>query len=165
MTRHWTGMHARVTAASLVASAFLAPCRAGADETTATYDALNRLRTVSYCDGSGVTYNYDAAGNRTSLTATGGTRTIAVVMPAGGESWQIGSSQSITWTSSGLAGNVDVLLSRDGGLTWETLAGNTANDGTEPWTVTGPAAVQARVRVRGTSCRAVLATARRPSRS
>jgi len=31
-----------------------------------TYDALGRLATVTYSDGTVITYSYDAAGNRTA---------------------------------------------------------------------------------------------------
>ena len=74
--------------------------------------------------------------------------TITVVAPNGGESWVIGSSQTITWTSSGVSGNVKIDLSTDGGSTYPTtLFASTANDGTEPWTVAGPASTTARVRI------------------
>lgn len=41
---------------------------AGTD--TYTYDALGRLKTVTFADGSTITYAYDSAGNRTTLTQT-----------------------------------------------------------------------------------------------
>lgn len=37
---------------------------------TYQYDALGRLLSVTYSDGSTITYAYDAAGNRTTLTQT-----------------------------------------------------------------------------------------------
>jgi large repetitive protein len=134
--------------------ALVAPTVAFTDGLNATYDALNRLSTVSYCDGSGVSYAYDASGNRTGVTAAAPTRTITLTVPNGGENWTAGSSQLVTWTSVGGDPTVDILLSRDNGSTWEVLAVATPNDGSEVWTVTGPLASQARIRVRGTSCRA-----------
>ncbi len=46
-----------------------------ADTATYTYDSLGRLKTVTFTNGTVITYNYDAAGNRTSVvtTCTGGT--------------------------------------------------------------------------------------------
>jgi len=41
--------------------------RASAQSTTQTYDELGRLVSVTYPNGTTVTYNYDAAGNRTSV--------------------------------------------------------------------------------------------------
>jgi hypothetical protein len=73
---------------------------------------------------------------------------ITVTSPNGGESWQIGSTQTITWTSSNLTGTVKIDLSTDGGVSYPTvIAAGTANDGSEPWTVAGPVTAQARVRV------------------
>ena len=63
--------------------------------------------------------------------------TLAVVAPNGGETWAIGSSRTIQWNSSNVPGNVEIRLSRDGGTTYEMLFANTANDGSETWTVTG----------------------------
>ncbi len=73
---------------------------------------------------------------------------VAVSSPNGGEDWFAGSSQNLTWNSTGVSGNVHLLLSRDGGVSFpETLFANTANDGIQSWTVTGPATSQARVLV------------------
>ncbi|MDA8016951.1 MAG: hypothetical protein MPN21_05830 [Thermoanaerobaculia bacterium] len=72
---------------------------------------------------------------------------LAVVTPNGGESLEIGSSAELQWSSSNLGGNVRVELSRDGGATFETLFGNTANDGAQNWNVTGPPTSDARLRI------------------
>lgn len=79
---------------------------------------------------------------------------ITVTVPNGGEDWQIGSNQTIQWTSTGKTGliqNVKIELSRDGGSTFEVLFSSTANDGSETWTVTGPATTQALIRITDTS--------------
>jgi len=86
--------------------------------------------------------------------------TIRVTSPNGGEShdrgesrdkvesWQIGTKQTITWTSSpGVTGRIKIELSRDGGETWKTLISSTANDGIQSWKVTGPATNLARIKV------------------
>jgi len=74
--------------------------------------------------------------------------TLAVLSPNGGETWPIGTTQAIQWSSTGITGNVRIELSRNGGVTYnEVLAASTANDGSENWTVTGPATSQARIRI------------------
>ena len=78
------------------------------------------------------------------FTTTG----ITVIAPNGGEVWGIGHTANITWSSAGVSGNVKIELSRDGGATFpEVLFADTANDGSEPWPITGPPASQARIRV------------------
>ena len=74
-------------------------------------------------------------------------QSITVTSPSGPVSWAVGSPQTITWTSVGVSGNVNIDLSRDDGRTWTPIASNTANDGTEDWTVTGPATNNAKIRV------------------
>jgi hypothetical protein len=76
---------------------------------------------------------------------------ITVTVPNGGETWPIGTSQTITWTSSGVSGNVKIELSRDGGATFQTLLADTLNDGSQNWTVTGPTTAQARVKISSVS--------------
>jgi len=95
-----------------------------------------------------------------SVTTPGGTATLAggftvseaavsikVNSPNGGESWQIGNKQTITWTSFGITGKVSIQLSRDGGATWDTIIASTNNDGAQAWKVTGPPINQARIKV------------------
>ncbi|MCS6784045.1 MAG: Ig-like domain-containing protein, partial [Candidatus Caldarchaeum sp.] len=79
------------------------------------------------------------------------TPSISVTYPNGGETITIGSSVNIQWASQNLAGNVDILLSRDGGTSWTVLFGNTANDGSQPWTATGPSTSSAKIRIRSTA--------------
>jgi len=68
--------------------------------------------------------------------------------PNGGESWNIGSSQNITWTSTGVTGNVKIELNRNyPSGSWETIFASTPNDGTESWVVTGPVSSACRIRV------------------
>jgi len=60
---------------------------------------------------------------------------ITVTSPIGGESWGVGSSHAITWTTTGTVGNVKIRYSTDNGITWKIVAGSTENDGSHDWTV------------------------------
>jgi len=98
-----------------------------------------------------------------SVTTPGGTRALAggftvsetavstkVISPNGGESWEIGTQRTITWTSSGLIGindKINIQLSRDGGQTWKNIMVATTNDGYEDWKVTGPPTIRAKIKV------------------
>ncbi len=63
---------------------------------------------------------------------------ITVQAPNGGETWALGTTPSIRWSSVGVTGDVKIELSRNGSLEpFETILGTTPNDGVEPWTVTG----------------------------
>ena len=53
-----------------------------------------------------------------NANATLGGGSITVTSPNGGEIWPIGSVQNISWTSSGLTGNVKIEVSRNGGTSW-----------------------------------------------
>lgn len=81
------------------------------------------------------------------LSVISSTPSITVSVPNGGENWPINSTQTITWSSVGISGNVKIELSRNGGSTYETLFADTANDGSQSWTVTGAATTQARIRI------------------
>ncbi len=72
--------------------------------------------------------------------------TVAVVAPNGGETWITSSTQTIQWSTNFVTGNVKIELSRNGGANYETLFAATANDGSEPWVVTGQATTNAIVR-------------------
>ncbi|MET0398963.1 MAG: lamin tail domain-containing protein [Longimicrobiaceae bacterium] len=79
-------------------------------------------------------------------TTGGGTASVAVTAPNGGESWAGGSVQSIAWTSSGVA-SVKLEYTLDGS-SWSTItAGTPASAGSYAWTVPSTASTAARVRV------------------
>jgi hypothetical protein len=69
--------------------------------------------------------------------------------PAGGESWQVGSSHAITWNASDNVGvtSVDLDWSSDGGGSWSPVAAAIANSGSYAWQVPASATTDARVRV------------------
>jgi CARDB len=69
-----------------------------------------------------------------------------LVVPNGGERWTVGSVRRIEWQSS-RSGNLRAELSRDGGATWTAIFSNLLNDGSQNWTVTGPATNRARFRI------------------
>jgi hypothetical protein len=72
---------------------------------------------------------------------------ITVVSPNGGELWAIGQSQIIQWTWTDAIATVDIELSRNSGLSWETLSSGLANTGSFMWSPTGPVSVNCAVRV------------------
>ena len=76
---------------------------------------------------------------------------ITVTSPNGGENWNIGDAHTITWTCStsfaSVGANVNIQLSRDGGLTWTTILFNVPNLGSRVWVVYGPTTTQALIRV------------------
>lgn len=76
-----------------------------------------------------------------------GHQLITLLSPSGGEVWPVDSVRTVLWSSLLVPGTVNIALSRDGGLSYAAIADNTANDGSEAWTVTGPATAQARIRV------------------
>jgi hypothetical protein len=68
----------------------------------------------------------------------------------------VGSTQTIAWTHDLGAGSTVALdVSRDGGVTWSTIAASVTNagatSGSYAWVVNGPATTSARVRARSTS--------------
>jgi Leucine-rich repeat (LRR) protein len=60
---------------------------------------------------------------------------IIVTYPSGGETLVVGSGHNITWTSSGVEGNVKIEYSIDNGSSWTEIVSSTENDGSYPWTV------------------------------
>jgi len=75
---------------------------------------------------------------------------ITLLIPNGGESWDAGSQQAITWQTTEEAGPdaglIDLEYSEDGGLEWQSVAAGLANDGHYQWNV--PSLESANLRVR-----------------
>jgi hypothetical protein len=100
--------------------------------------------------GLAVLFTQAAGSVTTNLSftiASPGGNTINVTAPNGGESWTIGGTETITWTSSGSITAVKIELQRSTGGSWEELAASTTNDGSYPWVVTGSATTEATVRI------------------
>ncbi len=72
--------------------------------------------------------------------------TLDVVAPAGGDTLFEGVNHTLTWAKGAGVAQVDLQVSRDGGTTWATIAGDRF-DTAFVWTPTLPATTQARVRV------------------
>jgi endonuclease/exonuclease/phosphatase family metal-dependent hydrolase len=80
-------------------------------------------------------------------TFGGGTPTVRVTAPNGGESWAGGSSQTIRWTSSAVS-SLKLEYSLNAGSTWTLITSSTpASSGSYAWTVPGTASTSARVRI------------------
>jgi hypothetical protein len=75
---------------------------------------------------------------------------VVTTAPNGGETLTIGTTATLTWIASDniAVTAVDVLLSRDGLATFDTLAAGIANSGSFDWVVTGPATSNAYVEIR-----------------
>ncbi|MBU1984130.1 hypothetical protein KJ815_06960, partial [bacterium] len=76
-----------------------------------------------------------------------GTPALNVITPAGGESWMVGSTQTIRWSREYAPGNVTVQINRyyPGG-TWTTLTSSVAGDSLQ-WTVSSPSTSTNRIKV------------------
>jgi hypothetical protein len=72
---------------------------------------------------------------------------ITVDSPNGGESWQVGTSHPITWTTTGTVGNVKVSYSIDNGSNWTTITSSTANDGAYTWTVPNTLSTRCKIKI------------------
>ena len=73
-------------------------------------------------------------------------QTIEVTSPNGGEKWQAGTSQNITWTSSGVT-KVKIEFTSNNGLTWNTLIDNLANTGAYEWNIPNSLSTQCLIKI------------------
>ena len=81
------------------------------------------------------------------------TTAVRLLAPQGsGLSWNPGEELPIRWTGTGYVGAVDVELSRDNGVRWETI-GSAITETDWSWTVVPPASTTCRLRVRDSSLR------------
>jgi uncharacterized delta-60 repeat protein len=73
--------------------------------------------------------------------------TLTVTAPDGGEEWEVGTQQSITWDSTGSVGNVKIEYSINNGGSWDQINDDTENDGVYAWTIPDTTSTQCLVRV------------------
>ena len=123
------------------------------NEMYATYVASSakvfRADTYISSYGTTTTDHYPVI-SRYSFGSGGGTPSVTVTSPKGGESWAGGSAHTITWTSSGVT-NVKLEYTPDGS-TWSTITASTAaSAGSYAWTVPSSATTTAKVRVTDTA--------------
>ncbi|MGD2091880.1 MAG: hypothetical protein PVH61_37250, partial [Candidatus Aminicenantes bacterium] len=78
-------------------------------------------------------------------------RTLTVITPNGTENWEGGTSQNITWDSTGSIPNVKIEYSTNSGGTWNTIIASTANSGTYNWTVDNTPSTDCLVKVSDTA--------------
>jgi len=100
--------------------------------------------------GLGVLFTQAAGTATTDLSftiAAPGGNTITVTAPNGGESWTVGETKTITWSSSGSIANVKIELQRSTAGSWEELTASTTNDGSYPWVVAGSVTTEAKIRI------------------
>lgn len=72
---------------------------------------------------------------------------LQLTSPNGGENREVGSSQNITWTSSGII-NVKLEYTTNNGTNWTTIENSTpASTGSYSWTVPGTPSANAKVRI------------------
>ncbi len=103
--------------------------------------------------------DYSALANKESAVFTIGTPptpTITITAPNGGESWEIGTEQNITWTQQNIPGtdNIQIRLATDGGVSYsELLAEGAAStfNGSYTWIVAGSPTSMARIAVQNST--------------
>ena len=104
--------------------------------------------------GSGCQTGYTGTFQINTAATPNGTTLFAVTIPNGGETWQAGSTQTVTWNIGGTTAspfstaNVKITLSTDGGYTYPIVVlSSTTNDGSESITVPNNPTTTARMRV------------------
>jgi hypothetical protein len=75
--------------------------------------------------------------------------TVSLTRPNGGETFEVGTQESIEWSASDNVGvtAIDLAYSTDNGLNWNTIVTGLANSGSYLWAVPAPVTTQALVRV------------------
>ncbi len=107
-----------------------------------------RIR-VTARDAVGQTGSATSAAN---VTITSGPPSLTLTAPNTAVTWLIGTAQAVTFNHNlGTGATVVIALSRDGGASWTTInpgfVTTSATTGSFGWTVSGPATIQARVRL------------------
>ncbi|MDZ7332078.1 MAG: FG-GAP-like repeat-containing protein [candidate division KSB1 bacterium] len=72
---------------------------------------------------------------------------ITVQSPNGGEDWEVGSVQQITWSSNKTSGTVKIEFSSDSAATWIDIVASTEDDGLFEWTIPSTPSARCLVRV------------------
>ena len=76
----------------------------------------------------------------------GGTKIITLISPNGGENWEFGSTQEITWTSENVD-NIKIEYSTNNGTSWTNIISSTPSDASYEWTIPNDASIECLVRI------------------
>ncbi len=95
-------------------------------------------------ENPGIGSRWSAVWNFTTIQQT--QPTIAVTSPNGGENWQVGSSQNITWSWTSVS-NVKIEYTTNNGSNWTPIIASTPCDGLYSWTIPNTPSAQCKVRI------------------
>lgn len=135
----------------------------GATTTAGTEITVEALPSVARTMNFRLTVRDNRAGGSANnsddmvVTVNGTAGPFTVNSPNTAVSYVGGSSQTITWAVAGTTANgvncanVDILLSTDGGTTWNNLLASTPNDGTQAVTIPNTPGTTNRIMVKGTN--------------
>jgi hypothetical protein len=79
------------------------------------------------------------------------TNSITLTSPNGGNNWTAGAPATVTWSTTGVVGNVSMDLSTDGGVSFRSLVYNITNSGSRTITVPYYASTNCRMRIQSTN--------------
>ena len=82
-------------------------------------------------------------------------KSISVLAPNGGEIWDLGTAQTIQWSTTGNIAVVRLEISRDNGSTWAVIQESVTNSSEFTWEVSGTASVNCRIKITDISDRSV----------
>lgn len=138
------GMEKAAKIAYLNLTAYLTPISQYVDARNGSIQAAADLYGATSLEVAAVTDAWCAVGVGTcSLLPPG---TITVTAPNGGELWQYGTTEAITWTHTGNVTDVNIEYSTDNGVNWIYLA-TMPNTNTYNWTIPNQPTPLALVRV------------------
>jgi endonuclease/exonuclease/phosphatase family metal-dependent hydrolase len=124
------------------------------NEANATYipDSVEAYRVDQFISNyATTTSDHFPVLSRYFFGSVGGTPSVTVTAPNGGESFAGGSTQNITWTSSNIT-NVRLEYTVNGGTNWNVITSSTAaSAGSFAWTLPAVSTSAARVRVSDTA--------------
>jgi hypothetical protein len=100
---------------------------------------------------SSLPFSLGAPSATLSYPAIAASPSLQLLSPNGGEFWQRGSTQLITWTSSGLTGEVKIEISRYRGQYWEPIIESTPNNGSFSWITAGMLSSGCQIRISSTT--------------
>jgi Leucine-rich repeat (LRR) protein len=119
----------------------------GLDPFTTYYFVVTTVTNPNGINSNTVTSEYSAEVS----ASTQENPTLTVTAPDGGQSWEVTTTQSITWNSTGNITDVKIEYSTDNGSTWNTIIASTANSGSYNWTVPNTPSTNCLVKISDTA--------------